>query len=160
MFSILPQFMCPSMWKRKIISCAFWNLNALKDLRCIVRLALFLYKIFCIWMHWNESFVERGKWRSDAIMIWWHRSGSTFTQVMAWCLLAVPDGTKPLLDPMWTYQWWTLLLLHKSNFTGNIPDINLRWVWKLIFIKLLPHLPGAIELKTYKSFSFHFLFLW
>ena len=41
-FSILAKFCVPSMWKRKkwIILCAFWNLNALKDLRHIVGLSL------------------------------------------------------------------------------------------------------------------------
>ena len=37
-----PNFMCPSMCKGKkmIILCAFWNVNVLKDLRCIVGLSL------------------------------------------------------------------------------------------------------------------------
>ena len=36
--------LCPSTWKRKrwIISCAFWNLNVLKDLRRIVRLSMYV----------------------------------------------------------------------------------------------------------------------
>ena len=37
----------------------------------------------------------------------------------------VPDGTKPLPEPMLTYQW-VLWWSHDSSFPGNIHDINLK----------------------------------
>ena len=66
-------------------------------------------------------------WPSDAI--WWHISGLTLAQVMAWC------GTKPLLEPMLTYHQWFLGHLLKGNFTGmlqiSMVDMSLRIIFFL-----------------------------
>ena len=54
-------------------------------------------------------------WPSDAI--WWHISGLTLAQVMAWY------GTKSLLEPMLTYHQWFLGHLLDGNFPGNAANI-------------------------------------
>ena len=35
----------------------------------------------------------------------------------------LPDGTKPLPEPMLTYQWGSVAL-SQTNFTGSAHDIN------------------------------------
>ena len=67
-------------------------------------------------------------WPSDTI--WRHRSGSTLVQVMA-CLL--PDGTKPLPEPMLTYHQSGLVTFTCGHFRTKCSIyLSLIWVWKSI----------------------------
>ena len=58
-----------------------------------------------------KSFIAYSLWTSAAI--WWQRSGSTLAQVMNGFL---PDGTKPLPEPMLTEVFW---LSYEGNFKEN-----------------------------------------
>ena len=87
---------------------------------------------------------------SDAICQ--HRSGSTLAVVMAWCMMA---------PSLYLNQCWFIIkgiLQHslESNFTKRSPELH-PWPWWHVFwdytLKLLPHLPGANELKTIQCLS-------
>ena len=43
-----------------------------------------------------------------------------------WCHGLLPDGTKPLPEPMLTYQSCRNVYSHQSNFLGNGHDFNLE----------------------------------
>ena len=58
-------------------------------------------------------------WPSDTI--WWHRSGSTLDQVMAWCLMAPSH----YLNQCWLIISQVLWHSPKTNFTGSDQDITL-----------------------------------
>ena len=62
--------------------------------------------------------------------IWWHRSGSASTQVMAWCHQA--------FGPIMTYHQWVLWHSCGSNFLGNTHDMNLRDKFQSYVFKLPP----------------------
>ena len=65
-------------------------------------------------------------WPSNAI--WRHRSGSTLAQVMA----LLPDGTKPLPEPMLTYHHWRLIAFTWRQFHKECSrNVSLTWVWTL-----------------------------
>ena len=76
-------------------------------------------------------------WPSD--VIWWHRSGSTLAQAMAWC--------------HYLNQCWFLISeVHwhsPESYLQPIPKATILYnrVWKsYILLKLQPHLPRANEL--------------
>ena len=62
--------------------------------------------------------------KSDSVRpddaIWWHRSGSTSAQAMAWCLVAPSH----YLDQCWLVIIETLWLSPDDIFTKNSHDIN------------------------------------
>ena len=72
-------------------------------------------------------------------VIWWQRSWSTLTQVMAWCLSAPSH----YLNQCWLIINDVFWHSTENNFTGNdyisIPDNSL----KITDLRLQPYLPGA-----------------
>ena len=49
----------------------------------------------------------------------------------------LPDGTKPLLEPMWTDRQWGLVAFTKGQFRMKCPRyLYLIWVW-ILLIKLM-----------------------
>ena len=73
-------------------------------------------------------------WPSDSK--WWHISGSTLALLMSWCRQA----TEPIL----TYHQCSSLVLTKDKFRKKCSKYKFI---KCTFVKLLPYLPGANELK-------------
>ena len=68
----------------------------------------------------------------------------------------LPDGTKPLPEPMLTFISEVLWHSPESNFTVSIQAIILYMMsLKIILFKLLPHLPGANELKMVHVVEIH-----
>ena len=91
-----------------------------------------------------DVFFLNSLWSSDAI--WWHRSGSPLAQVIAF----LPDGTKPLPEPVLTYNQWSLVApISQKQAKISIHKMSL----KNTLIKFLPHLPGSNELTTSMSSS-------
>ena len=72
-----------------------------------------------------------------------YRFGSTLAQVMACCLTAPSH----YLNQCWLIISAVLWRSPESNFTASVPAIILYMSLKIILLKLLPHLPGANELK-------------
>ena len=71
---------------------------------------------------------------------WWHRSGSTLAQVMAWCLMAPCY----YLNQCWLIIQSVLSHSPESNFTRSAHDTLISNICSEITIsELLPHLPGA-----------------
>ena len=61
----------------------------------------------------------------------------------------LPDGTKPLPEPMWTLYQWGFVALTQDQFQRKVFKISTHKIsLKNIFVKLLPHLwlAGANEL--------------
>ena len=66
-------------------------------------------------------------WRSDAI--WWHRAGSTLSQVIYGLL---PDGCKPLPRPVLTNHQWALVAFtwwqfRRKSFTMIAYECHVVW---------------------------------
>ena len=82
----------------------------------------------------REQFVT-SLWPSDAI--WQHTSGSTLAQVMAWYLTAPSH---------YLNQCWLIMI----EVMWHLPENKLLFyarIVKITHFRLLPHLPGASELK-------------
>ena len=63
----------------------------------------------------------------------------------------LPDGTKPLPEPMLTYHQWGNAPFMWGQFQPSITKISL----KITSLKFIPNLPGANELKTQTWSSLH-----
>ena len=62
----------------------------------------------------------------------------------------LPDGTKPLHEPMLTNHQWGLRAFLWGWFHGKCwTYVSLIGVWKLLIKRLQLHLPGANELNTF-----------
>ena len=58
----------------------------------------------------------------------------------------LPDDTKPLPEPMMTYQW---SFVHPTTILQAAPEISDHGMsLKIIILKLQSHLPGASELMV------------
>ena len=69
---------------------------------------------------------------SDAI--WWHLTGCTLAQVMAW-YLATPE---PLPEPVLTYREWDSLTFTREQFQkGYINHQSLKLAWKLLSLNFI-----------------------
>ena len=62
----------------------------------------------------------------------------------------LPDGTKPLPEPMLTYHQWSFVVFTLQQFTASAwHEISVHGMsLKIIILKLRPHPPGANELKS------------
>ena len=60
-------------------------------------------------------------------IIWWHRSGSTLAQVMAWCLTAPSH----YLNQSWLISNKDLWHSPKTNFTGSARHQSVKYPWKI-----------------------------
>ena len=60
----------------------------------------------------------------------------------------LPDGSKPLPEPMLTYYQWGSIALTKTNFTG----VLIKWVWETYFLNYF-HISQAP--MTYESTILH-----
>ena len=78
---------------------------------------------------WNSL---NSLWPSDGI--WWHRSGPTLTQVMAWCLTAPSH----YLNRCWLLICEVLCLSCKSNFTRKMTSLDWDSPWVSLFWKSTP----------------------
>ena len=81
-------------------------------------------------------------WTSDSI--WWHISGSIFTQVMACCLTASSHYQNKSWHPFICEFLWHLLV---SYFTASTDATISVFIFKMIHSKLMPQLPGAKTLS-------------
>ena len=103
-------------------------------------------------------------WPSD--FIWQHRYGSTMAHVMAWCPYSscndlLPDGTKPLHEPMLTNHEWGLVAFPWGQFYRNRSrNLFVIWFWKCFYLRLQLHLPGASELTFIWHYPDNILHSW
>ena len=84
-------------------------------------------------------------WLSDAI--WrhnWVNIGS--------CNVFLPDGTKPLPEPMLTYHQWSCIAFIYNQCHKCSGDQFIKWFFKNTFVKLLPLLSGANELSAIRFY--------
>ena len=59
-------------------------------------------------------------------------------------LWLLPQGIKPLPESMLTSDYCSYVAFTWEQFNSDCPRYySVSWVWKIIFIILLPHLPGA-----------------
>ena len=58
----------------------------------------------------------------------------------------LPDGTKPLPEPMLTYQQSFVAFIWQQFYVKHLVSIH-EISSKIMFLKLQPHLPGANELS-------------
>ena len=87
---------------------------------------------------------------SDAI--WRHWSGSTWAQVMAYCLTAQSH----YLNQCWLNINGVLWYLPYNNFTDSAWDISSWFEFQnYIILKLRPNLPGAHELRPLQKCNTH-----
>ena len=77
----------------------------------------------------NRNITDNSLWASDAF--WWHRSGSTLAQVMAWCQVAPSHYLK---------QCWLII----KGDLWHLLESNYQLANTIL--KSLQHLPGANEL--------------
>ena len=78
-------------------------------------------------------------WSSDAI--WWYKSGSAFPQVMACCLM-VPSHYLNQDLPSNVFCG-----IHLRAISQWVPKLQFCVIsFKIVLVKLLPHLPGTCEL--------------
>ena len=83
-------------------------------------------------------------WASDTI--WWHWSGSTFS--------LLPDGTKPLPEPVLPHhQWGSVACTWEQFYRGCSRIQSITWVPKSHFYKLVPRTPGYNELTRVPEFA-------
>ena len=60
----------------------------------------------------------------------------------------LPDGTKPLPEPMLTDNQWGIVAFTWGQFHNKYSRLSiLNMSLKITYLKLQPHLPGANELK-------------
>ena len=101
----------------------------------------------------SVSWFLNSLWPSEAI--WLHKTWSTLVQVMA-CYL---KASSHYLSKYWQTVH-VVLWCHQSAFHLNYDNIfSLRWVWKLLILRLQPYLPGANESnfnkKNVKGYTFN-----
>ena len=93
-------------------------------------------------IYWEyEPMFANSLWPSDTIL--WHRSGSTWVQVMACCLMAPSH----YLNQCWLIISKALWHSSEGNFTGDDSAINTKICLKITNLKLNQKLLGANELK-------------
>ena len=64
----------------------------------------------------------------------------------------LPDGTKPLPEPMLTNHKWGLVAFTWGQFHGKCSRyLSFVWLWKMINLRLQLHLPGTNELSHIKN---------
>ena len=62
----------------------------------------------------------------------------------------LPDGTKPLPEPMLTNHQWSLVAFNWGHFHGKcLRNLSLIPVWKVVIFSLQPNFPGANELTDW-----------
>ena len=93
----------------------------------------------------NFNFINSW-WPRDSIM--WNRSGSTLISGNG----LLPDGTKPIPEPMLTNHQWILLAISREILKTSLLDIIL----KMTNLRKIPKLPGAIELMITNAEGFHY----
>ena len=60
----------------------------------------------------------------------------------------LPDGTKPLPEPMLTSHWCRSVTVTWEQFCSKCPRYySVWWVWKIYFLKLLSYFLGVNELN-------------
>ena len=84
-------------------------------------MALIIHTLYCDWKYLiSDIWPVHSLWPRDTI--WWHGSGSTLAQVMAWCLMAPSHYLK---------QCWLIIKgVHwhspESNFARNAHELNVQ----------------------------------
>ena len=90
---------------------------------------------------WCESHIPKGQWvyslrPSDAL--WWHRSGSTWAQIMAWCLVAPSH----YLNQCWLLINEVLWHSPESDFTSAQANMLYNWFESCTFKIITTFLGG------------------
>ena len=144
----LPRFGGGPLSSNVFTICAvFWSLGRRGYFKHFKRRSCNCYAVYTIisyitTIYWEyEPMFIHSLWPSDTIF--WHRSGSTWVQVMACCLTAPSH----YLNQCWLIISKALWHSSEGNFTGDDSAINTKICLKITNLKLNQKLLGANELK-------------
>ena len=103
----------------------------------------------------KDSIGPSGRWVLILIVAWWHHMASEIWVNFGSGNGSLPDGTKPLPEPMLTndqrgvvaFTWWEF---HRKH----LRYLSLKWVWNFL-IWDCSQIPGANELKLMRQTELH-----
>ena len=128
-----PALLVKAPWRIRVMYCIGTQAPIIYNKTKQIKAVCIFHGIYCsvnVWHNVRNTdhiCIFESLWPSDTT--WWHRSGSTLVQIMAWM---VTDRNKPLPEPMLTYHQRGPETLAWGQFHTNCSRyLYSLWIWKL-----------------------------